>query len=602
MPTEYPEQTYYPGAKVRLGVRFDEYVDTTKLKGTFPKLPAQLIRGQKGFRAPLEVKPDPDSPAGVNRMVLVPKTGQTPNAGQPQKVDKSRDGFTQIVGGIIPKNAVLSRNGIRTADTLTLQIRFLDLPIDPRTVRSCSVQFYLGTLTEEEFARGARGETRSDVFGANTPNAAVPLNVIPDDYYDLNQQRRTNLRFEGFVDKWEADWQDGEPMVTLECRDNTTLLIDQLAPPRLFINAKKPIDVAIAEYMANFPRFSGLSIEYRPGGVEIPSLAPVLAKTAFRPNLGPPPNGDEAVWDYFTDVLGMIGHTIRIEGTTVILQRIKTAVGREFVNTRSDDPYLPRKLETGRTLDIRHFIYGRNIKTMKIARNYTVNALQNIEVRSYSPKRKKVLVARFPRVGDQVFNTIVRPGDIADQKWLVIRVGSVVEDEKALRLIAQAIYESVNRSEMTVNLKTHNLSSFGGGNLDPDILDLQATDSIELQVNRDDERFNSLTSVESLMLVQQRAEQYLTVVGYDGEFAKAYAKAYANIGFQTTFRVRAVNMTWDVENGVEIAILAVNYLEVRGERVKLPSIEEITEKQTAGFAPSKQGQKPLLQYPQECAI
>ncbi len=596
MPEEYPNQTYYPAAKVRLMVRFDEFADKTALiTAKSPKLPPQLLRGQKGFRAPLEVKSDPDSPAGVNRLVLLPKQGNSTNTVSPQKQDKSGDGLTQIVGGIIPKSATLSRNGIRTADSLSLTIRFLDLPIDPRTVRSCAVQFYLGTLTEQEYARGAQGQTRGDVFGANTPNASVPLNVVPDEYIDDNQQSRTNLRFEGFVDKWEVDWPDnGSPVVMLECRDNTTLLIDQNAPPRLAVNAKKPIDVAIAEYMANFPRFSGLSVEYRPGGVEIPKIGDTLAKTAFRPNAGPPPDGESAVWDYFTDVVGAIGHTIRLEGTLVIIQRVKTQVSSGFVNQRADDPYVPRKLQSGRSLNIRHFIYGRNVLSMKIARNYTVNALQNVEVRAYSPKRKKVLVARFPKVGDRVFNTVVRPGDIADQKWLVVRVGSMVEDEKALRLIAQNVYESINRSEMTVNVKTRNMSSFGGGNLDPDILDIQATDPIELLVSRDDERFSSTTTIESLMLVRDRAEQYLRAIGYDGEFAKAYALAYSNIGMQTTFRVKAANISWDIDSGVEIDILAVNYLEVRGEKIQLPPGEEVTQKQTAGKQTAKSTPKPLL--------
>lgn len=597
---EYPNQSYYPGAKVRLMIRFDEFGDRTKLvTAKSPKLPPQLMRGQKGYRAPLEAKPDPSAPAGRNILVLLPKQGQAPNQVGPQQQDKDTAGLTHVVGGIIPKSATLGRNGIRSADTLSISIKFLDLPIDPRTVRSCAVQFYLGTLTDKEFQRGADGETRGSYFGNNTPNADTPLNVIPDTYIDDNGQERTNLRFEGFVDKWKVEFPDeGQPMVTLECRDNTTLLIDQLAPPKLMLNVKKPIDVAIAEYMANFPRFSGLRVEYRPGGVTPPALGETLAKTAYRPPLGPPPGGDMAVWDYFTDVLGSIGHTIRVDGTTVVLQRPATYTRSEFsASVRPDDPYKPRKLASGRELGLRHFIYGRNVKSMTIERSYTVNALQNVEVRCYSPKRKKVLVARFPKVGDQVFNMTVRPGDIADQKWLVIRVSRPIEDEKMLRIVAQGIYESINRNEMTINVKTRNLSSFGGGNSDPDLLDLQATDTIEVQVNREEQDFSSITAIESIMLVQERARKYLEVIGYDGKFAEAYAIAYSNIGLQTTFRVRAVSMTWDIDNGVEIDAMCVNYVEIRGEKLKLPVGEEITPKQTAGKSPSKVSQKPLLVKP-----
>lgn len=606
-----PDQSYYPQAKLRLNVRFDEFADITKLKiidGKAPKLPPQLLRrGQKGYKAPLEVVPDPLNPS---RFLLKPKTGAQQNNVSPQKQDISADKQTHLIGGIIPKSATLSRNGIRTADTLTVTIKYLDMPIDPRTIRSCGVEFYLGTFKDVEYAKGIDNQGASD--------QSAPLNLIPDTYVDEYGQERSNLRFIGFVDKWSIDWQEGEPMVTLECRDNTNLLLDQNAPPNLRINPKAPIDKAIAEYMANFPRFSGMSIEYRPGGVEIPTLAKALAGTAFRPPItgassgqgtlvndavngpyiGPPPGSDQTVFDYFTDIIGALGHTIRVNGTIVIIQRVVTQTSSNFVgSTRPDDPYKTRKYQDGRTMEVRNFIYGRNIKSMKVTRGFTVNALQNVEVRSYSPRRKKVLVARFPKVGDSVFNMTVRPGDIADQKWTVYRLGGFVEDLETLRIIAQGIYESVNRSEMSFNIKTHSLSSFGGGNLDPDILDLEATDTVEIYVNREEQFFNSTQAIENIMLAQQRAAQYLIQIGYSEDFADAYAKSYSSIGFQTRFRVKNVNFSWDSDNGVEIDIETVNFIEVRGERAKLPPGEEISQKQTALSSPSKNEQKPLLLNP-----
>jgi len=595
---EYPQdQSYFPSAKVRLNIRFDEFQDVTKLKildPKMPKLPPQLFRrGQKGYKAPLEVKPDPSSPPGINRLILLPKTGQSSNQNSPQSQDVSADKLTHLIGGIIPKSAILGRNGIRTADTLTLNIRYIDLPIDPRIIRSCGVEFYLGTLKEEDYLRGIDGGRTEG------QNGAFPGNFLPDTYTDEYGQERTNLRFLGFVDKWSVDWsKEGEPMVTLECRDNTNLLMDQNAPPNLRINPKLPIDKAIATYMSNFPRFSGLSIEYRPGGVEVPNLAGALAGTAFRPPTGgsaapdgnsfggPPAASEQSVFDYFTDMVGALGHTIRITGTIVVIQRIVTQTSSDFVGAnRPDDPYKPRQYENGKIMEVRNMIYGRNIKTMKVSRGFTVNSLQNVEVRSYSPKRKKVLVARFPKVGDVVYNTTIRPGDIVDQKWNVYRIGPLVEDLKTLRIIAQSIYE------------TNNLSSFGGGNLDPDILDIEATDTIEVYVNRDEEQFNSSTAIENIMLLQNRAVQYLTALGYSGDFADAYAKSYANVGFQTRFRVKNVTFNWDMNNGVELSLECVNFIEIRGEKFTLPPGEQITQKQTAGTSPGKTTQTPLLPNP-----
>lgn len=579
---EYPEQTYRPSWRVRLGVRFDEFGQVTKLKEDAPKKITTKLRGITDKGPALQVQPDPDAPPGVNRLVLV-AAGAGKGLGGPQDQTKSKDDLTQRLGGIIPTDFGLGLNGIRTADTLKVTLKFVDLPIDPRVVRSCWVQFYLGTVSEDEFRAGMSGGTH-DSGSAD----GLPLSVIGD----VDARGRSTMRFSGWVDEWEVEWPDSEePLVHLDCRDNTQILIDQDAPAKLVVDAKAPIDRGIATYLANFPQFEGFAVEYRPGGVDVPKLGDAYGKTAFRPNLGPVAakgggSGSKlSVWDYLTDVCGAIGHTVRLEDLAIIVQRPRELL-KSDAPSRPDDPFTGRRLASGRQITDRQMIFGRNVQEMRFGRKFSKFAPQNIEVRSYHAGKKQILVARFPLKGDEIVGKVL-PGDAREeQKWFVYRV-SGVSNEKTLRIIAQGIYESLGRSELSVHFRTKNLASFGGGNEDPDLLDMKAGDAVEILVSREPE-VTSLTTIEDLMLVQANAESFLKHLGYPDDFAAAYGRAYNNANYQQVYRTRTVGISGSTDDGVQIEVQAVNFLEVRDDKL-LPNGEEITSAQTAGAPKQQQG-------------
>ena len=567
------DQSYYPSAKVRLSIRFEEW-GSNVFQGKVPPLPAKNAVGTKGNRIPLRVVEDPEAPDHTKRFLLVALNPSTPGVGTAQT--KSADKLSHEIGGIIPKAAEWSQNGVRAADTLKLTIKWVDMPIDPRTIRSCAVAYFLGTVPPEAYAAGVRGAVPqlAGIPGAGeNDGSAEPLNVIPDEYTDEHGNVRSNLRFEGWVDKWEMAWSDGEPVVMLECRDNTQLLIDYPQPPRLGISVDKPIDEAIVDYLANFPSMEGISVEYRPTGVRNdtvpPRLKKTLANTAHRPAMGPPAaqgggGGGESsasIWDYITDVCGAVGHKVRIEGRLIIIQQLAALLdGR--AQPRSDDPYRTREVD-GASFPVRTLVYGRNIETLKVSREFSKKQPRNIEVRCYDPSQKNVLVAYFPRTPAE-FIAQSGPGDgKADQKWVVFRVAGI-RDKETLTNIARDIYNSIGRSELELEIATRNLASYGGGNADPDLLDMRVGDNFELLLDRgNDSTFGKL---EGQLSAETLNAEFLKGIGYDAGFAAAYAKSYANANFQKAYRVRELSIKWDIDNGVEISLKGANYIEVRLDR------------------------------------
>lgn len=560
MADENTEQVYYPSAKVRLFVRFDEFAAHDVPK---PPKKIQPLRSSKAK--------DPGALTVQNvdgKLALAPSGPTGTKTNGPQAQTSSSDGRT-FVFNVIPIHVSVTHNGTRTASQATIDLRFADLPFDPRLVRSCGVEVYIGTVTEDEFFRGSNG--------GETRDGSELLSTVPDNFTDDSGRQRSTLRFQGWADEWRVEMsEDDEPMTRLECTDNTRLLINDQAPAKLGIDEKTPIDQAIADYLSNFPQYAGLSVEYRPIGADVPVLSSVLGKTAFAPKLGPAAGSKMTVWDYLTDVCGALGHVVRFEHSTIVIQRARTLYGGKF-SGRPDDPFAGRTLSDGTALEARVLVYGRNVESLTLGRKLTKFAPQNIEVRSYSTKNKKTIVARFPSKGDR--QKSAPPGDQTDEKWLVLTVTGI-EDEKTLRIIAQNAYEQVGRNELTGQVVTRNLGTLGGGNMDPDALDILPGDTVEIVVDR-----NANSTVAQFQKAIDEGRSFLEQLGYGSDIAQAYEEAAQNIGFPTFYRVRRVALDFNSESdGITITIEVCNYIEARADK-ELPSGEE-------GSQPTKAAPKP----------
>lgn len=559
--------TFFPSWKLRLTLRLEEY-DSGVLANRVPPKATKSLDGIKDDGASLEAVRDPEHPG---RFIVQTKAQQQQTKGQPVAPKSSSDDLTHVIYGIVPKTFDLRRNGVRTPDEFKAELRYIDFPFDPRCIRACAVQFYLGTLSLQEYASGIRGMTRGDVFGGGSDHSAEPMNMIADTYVDAKGTQRSNLRFEGWVQNWNMTWSDDEPMIELECRDNTQLLQTQLAPAKLVISGSKPLDEAIATYLSNFPQCAGITVEYiGEDGEAVPVLDKVLAGTAFTPDLGPSPKkggGDDddlMVWDYITDVCGAIGRVAYMDGTAIVIARPSAILGG-VAPTRPGDIYTTRKTPEG-TFQTRTLIYGKNLQSLKFTREFAAKEAKNVELRCWNPRRKQLLSARYPEKSDRLVS--VHTGDSSSEnKFTIIRVRGV-EDAETLKQMAKDYYTARMRTELEAVLSTTAATSYGGDGTDPDLYDLQATDPIEVLVDRAADG-----SVAETAASAEKNERWLTNLGYSPALAKAYSKVQASAGFQRLFRVREVGIQGDVEAGTKIEIKVANFIQVRAEKAP-PTLEE----------------------------
>lgn len=558
---EFPDQSYYPGARVSFVVRFDD-----PARKRFNRMPYITPQSRLSRRYPQML----DMQEQDGKIVLVPKGAPAANSKlRPSLLAVGGDLMTQPVTGIIPIRATLSLNGIRTASTLTLEIPFSDLPVEPRMVRGVAVDFYLGTVTAKDFAAGIAGQSRTTSSGSSEP-----LNIIPTEYQDGFGRQRTNLRFSGWVDEWEVHWSDSVPIVRLQCRDNGSILLDTESPPMLTIDPTIPLDKAFAKYLAVFPQFAGISVQYLPKGEVAPAYRPAAQKASFRVPFGPPGmmGGKMSVLDYLSDIAAHLGLVVRFEGmtSTLIIQPPRTIYGSKY--PKREDDLFARTTAAGRPLPFRLFVYGRNVAEFSMKRKYTVAAPTTIEVRSYSTKLKRYLVVRYPFKQERMERGL--PGVLLPDETLKQFFYPGIEDLPTLRKIAQSIYEQLGRNEIEVMIRTRDLGSFGGSALDPDVLDLRAGDTIEFEVTEDTQTasLNFAAEAEQMQESDARAASYMRKLGYTTEFAQAYGVARKNAIMQPYFRVKRMDFSWDIEKGVDVSIQAINYIELRGD--SLPKGEE----------------------------
>lgn len=556
---------YYPSWRARFIVRLEDF----GTPGT-PEPPARiptLRKGTKDTGKPGDLKVVADE----GRLVLIAPTANPVQMGGPQDQIVSSDGLTHVIDGIIPQSANFGMNGVRTADTLDLTMSFIDFPFDPRCLRSVAVKFFMGTVSASDAARGAAGDIRDP----QSSGVVFPYGTLPDTWIDTRGRVRSNLRFEGFADTDKIEFDSASASVQMSCVDNTSLFLTQEHPSQLALSPKQPIDRAMANYLASFPQFVGMAVEYRPHVADDrkPTLASALSKTAAQGGKGPPQGAGQKVmvWDYLTDVVGSVGHILRVEGTTVIIQRPRTLYGSGF--RREDDPFTGRTIEGVGTqplvLPVRMYGLGLNVNRLSIARNYEKGAPKNIEVRSYSTARKKTIIARFPEKGERVKD--MKPGQTGtDVKLEVVRVQGI-DDPATLKIVAQAHYERANRNEFEVQLETVNIGSFGGGNLDPDLLDIREGDAIRIEILRSET--DDITGRLQNLAIASADE--LVGLGFRREFAEQYVRTREQIQLPTTFRVREARFEMQNSKAIRVSLTAVNYIVAAIEK-KLSAEQEIT--------------------------
>jgi len=318
-------------------------------------------------------------------------------------------------------------------------------------------------------------------------------------------------------------------------------------------------------------------------------------------------------WDVITRYCFLVGCIPSFVGRDLII-RPGRALFEALRREHTDTPFRPnekRRDGSGDSWGIRRLVYGRDIKSLKITRQYSghakpktvriVNTNLSTPHRGHHPAR--MMEAYWPprntAEGRQDFLTSTHGRDIRDSiggqessEILSVPVHGIT-DMRQLVSIAICLYEQIGRGEIKGDIEAAGLCSYGGGtseerNADPDMIRLRVGDPIEILV--DSSRLDHNSPIVSTLnrtsqLPFSQAVREVQAILLDENLSRAIvASARGNImGVLRYFRVSGVNLDWsDSEMTVKCEIQ--NYWTPRWDYIAAETAQQRAQRISADHA------------------
>lgn len=296
---------------------------------------------------------------------------------------------------VVPREVSVDRNTHREADTFDLELDYSDFPLDPRTVRSCQVQVWMGD--------------------------------VGDPAVDLPLERSEYLAFVGYVDEPETSLSDAGEKLTFSGRDYTCLFLDHRWDGGS-IDVTRPLAQVVAYICENTPGAEQIAVEFR-GGSEAAVLADRVGKTKFAPE-----DKDDA-WTVLVELCGLAGLVPVVELDTLVI--------------KTPNEVQQRSVELG---------YGRDVASLRYRRKLNSARRAQVRVRCWNPQTREALEVTYPREPIVIAQKVSTAGKVSTETAPIVPwsiEGTFTADE--IEAIARKIYEEMARSEVEGEVETREM-------------------------------------------------------------------------------------------------------------------------------------------------
>ena len=536
--------------------------------------------------------------------------------------DRSKGDDFSIEFATVPLTLDIEDKGFRFAADLTAEFPFVDLPLDPRIIRECRVEAWIGTIPAADFA------TRDKWRLSPVPSAT------------------TVLRFNGYIDLDEMTHNDQEGTVHIKARSFEAVLIDgkinSMASAYRIKGNQEALTVYVNRILAQYPPTSGQSggDAFRAYWFGDPTKEPALDRqtlvrslqTAASRNAAagstggqappvqadsegvqPADGGDSAlggspavtpgamkedgisIWDLITQACELCGCipmyrptlpnplVVSTQGRTgsvdpanclilvppeaflddiqhgyVVAGGARDGFQRDFT---TDDGKLIKS-------DVRFMVWGHNIKSMKLSRKFHRSRPTAVEIRSYNPDATdnslRVMSSRFPPVNRKRKGKGTRHTRMTEKghgKIDVVRTFILkgTRDQLALDQAAISIYHQLCRPELSIELDTDELSSY---------FDSQASQQNNTLVssdNLDPDLFRLCPGTPVHVTVARKQDSGGLVISSLSEF-------YDCKGLNVETMVRQAASRWGYQASDEQLDLTVQRIQKAYQTAKLPEV------------------------------
>lgn len=452
-----------------------------------------------------------------------------PDKGGRNGLASGTDGFVQLV---VPRSFRLERKPSHSPDSLELSLRFADLPLDPRIIRSLRVTLFGGSVDSKDFGDGLESGQKRPMVAPSPENAL----------------------FAGFADDVEIETNDGLASIRMRCRDFQGLLADTPMLPQSVLKLKNITTAKelCERVLALWPAFREMSVvDDGAGSAKVASIGE-SRKSAGR-----------SVWDWLQENLVLSGAIPVVNLDEIHLIKPGDILGKHAIGWKKKSwpgDGASDNLETAT------FVMGHNVKGLRIKREFNRRA-QPIEVRSFDPETGTIHRAVYPpeSFSKQHPDRATLTG--GDSSPHVISVPWVSSPDFALPAMAKAMFDLLLRGELQIEFGTRDLSSFGVRSDAMDVLHLIGGDTVTLLEKVSEAGENDGVETGGLpdtisqlrgMGVSELAQLLEKGKGFAPDVARSVAKSLTT-GLPTNYYVRSVSIDHDAESGTDVTIEATEY-------------------------------------------
>lgn len=547
------------------------------------------------FDPRLTLRPDAEDVTAVQTLVdgtsTIVKT-------EPQYLFRDRAPEANAVISSIPiLSASVETRGYRTAGSVQIEIPLRSLPINPQALSAIGIDLHLDAITTAQAANMARW----------TSGQPCPLVCVPS---------QDNWLLSVVIDEAESHWGTDGEVLSLSGRDVRGILLDtpvEFAPGagRHIINAinlDQPVTDVVRQLLSFHPqlrRFSVVANAAEWPDNAIPHVAdPATAPrhrmgargTRKSPHLHPQGAPNSNFWDLIVRWCFLVGTIPTIRGNDIVIRPSRT-VFDQLANDDLDPVRNPTPFAGGRprgwnaeddmimspVLRHRTIVYGRDVNDLKLARKYggqgRPRVIRCIGTDVQGGKVVQVM-ATWPRLADLPKST--RDSSTGGKQLEIVDIPvHGVWDPERLEEVARALFEETGRGEIGGSFSTHKLSSFGGGDADPDMTRLRTGDGVEiLMAARPRQYAGSDTVKRGGMSFEEEIVEINRQVGNPDVSRLIVATRRGRVEQLTRFfRISGVHYTYGME-GLQIEADFQNYIIAQYEQSSARSMEHPSRRTT----------------------
>ena len=331
----------------------------------------------------------------------------------------------------------------------------------------------------------------------------------------------------GLADEPEFTLDENGRTITIPGRDYTGLLLDREWDPRDRIPSGRPLDEtiqAIADAAA--PPGATARFEVRYESIVAPTPPIVGAAKRSTKKKGAWVKPGKTHWHVIYEMAVAAGFIAFVRGETIYVTDPRT-------QTEASAAAAPA------------VVYGRNLGTLSMKRKLAKEKVPQIACAAYDPVARKRVEAFYPpRVSEKKDAVGIKKGEV-----LRITAPAGVTDRETLQRIARTRHELMARGESAYKATTRHLEGVDGQSL----LKLDAGMAVWF-------RFDPYNRESMRTLSEGERRAHLLAQGFSEQVAVFVAAYFDRLEqFAQPYYTRSATFDYDAENGIDIAIEAVNY-------------------------------------------